>query len=498
MVVWDEQADLIVVGYGGAGAAAALTAAEHGADVLVIEKQPQARHTPSTKMGGGALMAVTDVEKATRYLDRCAAGMVPKAVSRAWAEKAIGVLDWLERHADMRMEKSVGAEHPEFDGADAVQSYAPGGYGQRLFANLSAAVAQRKRIRVRYDAPGRRLVRDADARVIGVEVGGANAHRYGARGGVVLTTGGYEYDEEMKLNYLKGSPIYFYGNPGNTGDGVRMAQDAGAALWHMNQMIGRGIAHFELPDGSGLNCLVLIGGPPNDQSRPVGYVLTDRLGRRFANEHMQAMSRHDFYYLLLAYDPTTNDYPRNPCYWFFDERRMRIGPPVAIELGAPAHGYYDWSPNSEREIARGWISRADSIEEAAALAGIADPARAAQEVKEYNEACATGRDRFGRPAASLVPLDSPPFYCMPLYPGGSNTCGGPRRDEHARIVDVFGEAIPGLYGAGELGEPVGLMYPSNGANISDCMCFGQIAAEHALGVRPRAGDDSRARVAQPS
>src|SRR5947209_5763016 len=129
MIRWDDEADVVVIGYGGAGAASALAAAEQGADVLVIEKQPQGRHTPSTKMGGGSLMAVTDVEKATRYLDRCAGGMVPAEVSRAWADRAFGVLDWLGRIADVRMERSVGAEHPEFDGATAVGSYSPAGYG---------------------------------------------------------------------------------------------------------------------------------------------------------------------------------------------------------------------------------------------------------------------------------------------------------------------------------------------------------------------------------
>jgi succinate dehydrogenase/fumarate reductase flavoprotein subunit len=476
-------ADVVVVGYGGAGAAAALAASAQGADVLVIEKQPEGRHTPSTKMGGGALMAVTDVEKATDYLDYCAQGMVPEPVSRAWAERAFGVLDWLDRTAGVPLDKSMGAEHPEFPGAEAIQSYAPRGYGAGLFKHLSAAVRERSNIRVLFDAPGSRLLRDSDGRVTGLEAGGQPIE---ARQGVILTTGGYEYDDETKLNYLKGSPIYFYGNPGNTGDGVRMAQAAGAALWHMNQMIGRAIAHFELDDGFNLNCLVMVGGRP-DQATTNGYILTDGMGRRFANEHMQAMSRHDFYYLLLQYDPARHDYPRNPCYWFFDERRMKVGPPVNTDIGPPAHGYYDWSEGSEAEIAKGWIARADSIEEAAAKVGVADPERAAQEVREYNAACASGEDRFGRPAVSLIPLDSPPYYCMPLYPGGSNTCGGPRRDEHARILDVFGEPIEGLYGAGELGEPVGLMYPSNGANISDCMCFGQIAAEHAVGVTRQQG-----------
>ena len=53
-------------------------------------------------------------------------------------------------------------------------------------------------------------------------------------------------------------------------------------------------------------------------------IMVNRYGRRFANEYMQAMSRHDFYYLLLNYDPATGTFPRNPCYWFFDERRMGL------------------------------------------------------------------------------------------------------------------------------------------------------------------------------
>jgi len=480
MARWDDEADLLVVGYGGAGAVAAIAGADHGADVIVLEKQPSGRHTPSTKIGGGALMTVTDVDKAALYLDRCTVGMVPADVSRAWAERAVHVLDWIDQVCGAEYRLSIGAEHPEFPGAEALQSYEAIGYGKSLFRHLSDAV-NRRPVRVQFDSPGRRLIRDGDGRISGIEIGGpADPRRIRARQGVVLTCGGYEYADDMKRNYLKGEPVYFYGNPGNTGDGVRMAQAVGADLWHMNQMIGRGIAHFSLPDGTDLNGLVIIGDlmrPGN----PPGYVLTDGMGRRFANEYMQAMSRHDFYYLLLNYDPATGTFPRNPCYWFFDERRMALGAPVATQLGPIAHGYYDWSEGSEQEIARGWISRGTSIEEVAAAAGVADPEQAAREVIAYNEACRTGADPFGRPASSLVPIDSPPYYCMPLYPGGSNTSGGPRRNRYAQVLDVEGIPIPGLYEAGELGEPVGLMYPCNGANISDCLCFGQISVEHALG-----------------
>jgi succinate dehydrogenase/fumarate reductase flavoprotein subunit len=148
--------------------------------------------------------------------------------------------------------------------------------------------------------------------------------------------------------------------------------------------------------------------------------------------------------------------------------------------GATSVGLYDWSPDNRREIERGWVIEGDSIEDVALRAGVKDPAAAAREIAAYNAGCAAGHDPFGRPKDSLTPIDQAPFYCVPLYPGGSNTSGGPRRDERARILDVFGEPIPGLFGAGELGQAIGLLYPGGGAALSEAFCFGQIAAEEAM------------------
>jgi succinate dehydrogenase/fumarate reductase flavoprotein subunit len=508
---WDREADLVVVGFGGAGAAAALAAAELNATALILEKQPATRHTPSTSMSGGIVMAVNDVERATVYLDRCAGGMIPVEVSRAWADKGIDLVQWLDQvGADLALERIGGAEHPEFEGAEAIESWAqsrpstrvppgttvrehkPGAkvnvaadgagtvrharrIGYEYFAGLRDAVTSRSGISVLYDTPAVHLIKDPSGRVIGVE---ARQHgrviRILASRGVVLTAGGYEFSDEMKTNYLKASPMYFYGNPGNTGDGIRMAQEAGADLWHMNQMVGRAIGHFEL-DGEELNFVIGI--------HPPGYVITDKYGRRFASEYPQAEMKHSFYYELLAYDAEKNEYPRNPCYWIFDDRHMSNGPLVSSLGGTVGAGYYDWSPDNAREVARGWIKKAGSISELAELAGFTDPAEVVRTVEDYNKGCAAGQDAFGRPADSLIPLDRPPYYLMPLYPGGPNTCGGPRRDEHARILTPFGEPIPGLYGAGELGEAVGLLYPANGGNLSESVCFGRIAAEHAIGRR---------------
>ena len=497
---WDSSADVVVVGLGAAGAAAAISAADAGASVIVLEKQPEAWHTPSTRASGGQVTVVSDPARAPGYFDRCAGGMVPLDVSKAWVERAADVIPWLEDVVGVKMTRVTGAEHPEWEGGDAVSAYGteeaypygertmqlmmtmtaeqrakepprPGG-GASLMAALERAIGKRERITVLYEHPAQRLIQGEDRRISGVVADTPEGpRRFQAKTAVVLTCGGYEYDEAMKISYLRAYPMYFYGSPMNTGDGVRMAQAVGADLWHMNSMIGRAIAHFEL-DGKDYNFLAMpMGGN--------GYVFTDKYGKRFANEHMQAIARHDFYYELINYDAARAEYPRIPCYWFFDQRRFSASP-IAGGTAAAGPYKYDWSADNETEVGRGWIVRGSDWEDVARRAGLGDPAQAARTIGEYNEACRTKTDPLGRPAESLIALDQPPFYCMKLWPGGPNTSGGPRRNEHAQVIDVFGEPIAGLYEAGELGEAVGALYPANGGNISDALCFGRIAVEHAL------------------
>lgn len=475
-----ETFDIVVVGYGAAGVAAAVTAHDAGASVVVLEKNPETAHTPNTRMSGGMVMTATDIDDATAYLDACADGMVPIDVSRSWAERAVELEGWLGTViGGLDMVASAGAEHKGFPGADAIVAVQPGGVAERLaaaagggpalFDGLDAA-ARRRGIDVRWETPAQRLLTDSDGAVVGVST---EAGAFVAEKGVVLCCGGYEYDEALKRDNLRTYPVHFYGHPGNTGDGVHMAQAVGASLWHMNQMIGRAIGHFDL-DGEPLNMLISIG--------PPGYVITDRFGQRFADEHGQAMLRHDFYYDLLLYDPARNLRPRVPCFWFFDETRRQAGPLTLTHIGATAVGRYDWSPDNSAEIERGWIAQADTIEEAARLAGVDDPPAAAATVAEYNRLCESGEtDPHGRPAESMLPIVEPPFHCVALWPGGSNTTGGPRKNRHGQVLDPYDQPIVGLYVAGELGQASGLLYPGDGSNLGEALCFGQITVEHALG-----------------
>jgi succinate dehydrogenase/fumarate reductase flavoprotein subunit len=486
-----------------------------------VEKQPADDHTPSTRLCGGVIFGVTDVEVGARYLDNAAGGMIPFEVSRAWAEKAYTMREWLDSQGlALRLQEVGGAEHPQLEGSEAITVYrqaslkdgtpvelvrnegglqttgmmAAGGgadvknkdgsianimdlaSGPEYFAALRSAVeARADKIRVLYESPAQSLIQE-DGRVVGVRCAGNDGElTVRGTGGVVLACGGYGYDEALCINYLKASPTYFYGNPGNNGDGVRMAQAVGADLWHMNQMIGRAMGHVELEDGRPLTFLPVVGG--------AGFLITDKHGHRFADEFPQSVMKHSFYYHLLQYDPDAHDYPRIPCYWFFDASRIKTAV-TTRGVGLLGTGYYEWSPDNSKELAKGWIKTADTIEELAEIMGISDPAAVAAEVAEYNENCRNGTpDRFGRPERTMVPLE-PPFYCMELWPGGPNTCGGPRRNERAEIVNPYGEPIPGLYGAGELGEAVGLLYPADGGNLSESVAFGRIAAESAMAAVP--------------
>lgn len=485
--------DLIVVGYGAAGIAAALTAARRGARVAIIEKQPADAHYSSTRMSGGLIMGASDVEKATRYFDACSGGMIPTDISRAWAERAVGVQDWM-RGIGIESVHMAGGWYPKLEGFDAIEVFAalprgvdpatakvelpapgeltfkgaiPFGNGQLLHDLLVEAVSAEKNIQVHYGHAAQRLLRE-DGRIIGVACAAEEGLRtFRARRGVVLACGGFEQDQDMILNALKAYPIYFYGSTANTGDGVRMAQAVGADLWHMNQMIGRAVGHFTHPDGRELTFNISV--------NPPGYAIVDKYGRRFANEYLQAVSKPNFYYELLHYDADLLEHPRIPAYWIFDRRRIEARP-----ISGGSYGHYAWSSDNLAEIAIGWIKQASTVAEAARLAGCLDPEAAAGTIAAYNEICKSGTDAFGRPAASLVPIDEPPFYCIPVYPGGATTNGGPRRDARARILDAFREPIPGLFGAGELGGAIGMLYPSPGANLGEAFAFGAIAAETAL------------------
>jgi succinate dehydrogenase/fumarate reductase flavoprotein subunit len=164
----------------------------------------------------------------------------------------------------------------------------------------------------------------------------------------------------------------------------------------------------------------------------------------------------------------------------FDDNLFSAGP---LYDKHPSHGWtqiiekYDWSADNSRELAKGWVKRADSIAALAALIGL-DPPVLSETVARWNRDCEAGQDsHFGR-KLMLSPLAQGPYYAVEMSPSMLNTQGGPRRNEKGQIVRPNGTPIPRLYSAGELGSIYSYLYQGTG-NIGECLAFGRISGRNA-------------------
>jgi len=503
-----REFDVVVLGCGAGGVAAALGAKRNGADVLVLERQGPEKHTPSVRMSGGWLMTMTSAKEGAAYLAACAGGQVDETLFLPWAERNVRLKEWLD-HIGVQLiladtetwgisreeyGAQMWAEHPHLPGAEAVRVSrmattlpprhpSQGGMtgdsglvqgGEALYRGLMQAIDDHD-IALQWNSRATSLIVDYSedgpvVRGVRVETPHGKEEIY-ARKGVVLATGGFGGNADYVRQFLQVPNTRFYGNPDNQGDGLRMAMTVGADLVRMTGMVGRGILSFDVPGQGQTGFLFVMSGG--------GYVICDQDGHRFADEYDQAQQQHTFYYKMQSFDTKRVGYVRSPSYWIFDERRRRSGPLPFTDRAAVAVGLYDWSADNTRELDAGWIGKGDTPAQAAIAAGCAPESAATinATVATYNDGCQQGVDPFGRPKSSLIPLDSGPYYCVPLYLGGPYTHGGPRRNLYGQIISAEGKPISGLYSAGEMGQAVGLMYPASGASISEALCLGELAGQ---------------------
>ena len=514
---WTEEAEVVVVGYGGAGAVTAIAAHDAGAKVLIMEKQladtPTAtNHTPATRMSGGGFVCPDDTEKAMQYfcgLRRIANETVDgetEEMLRILTERMMDNANWIESigaelggaesHITTMAPKGqqehikvigtkVAQQLTDFDqlsGAGSMYQYfvkAVGRYrnGSSLFKALSDAVEKRG-IPILWGTPGEHLaVENGEVHgVLGQREGKTVAVR--ATRGVVLTCGGFEFNDWLKENYLRPLPIHFYGNPGNTGEGINMALEVGAALWHMNSLSFR--ATMKFPEHP-----VAFGTQHHDEK----CIIVDKRGNRFTNERFKM---HAFGYELTSYDCYATCYPRVPCYWIFDEKRKTSGPIASYQgvcnppggIMGPIH--YIWSEDNSVEVDRGWIMQANTIEELGSkLAadtdnnGLMSTSNLRATVQRYNKLCQGGEDLdFHRPQWSLAPLEDPPYYAVKLWPGGPNTLGGPLRNKDCQVLHPDKTPVSRLYACGELGSFWGMLYNAGG-NLGENIALGRLVGENA-------------------
>ncbi|NLT30091.1 MAG: FAD-dependent oxidoreductase [Propionibacterium sp.] len=470
----NETFDVVVLGSGAAGAAAAISAHDAGASVLILEKCAPDQAGGNTRVSGSSIFHSLDAERGATYLRSLADRFpLPEDVVHTWATETVANADWLTS-IGANLQKVVGygdqPEYPELDGSDAYGGYLAidGVLGhQVLWEFLMGALAERG-IEIRHETPARRLLTDQRGAVTGVIAEHAGTEvSITARRGVVLATGGFQANPELVQQYLPLSEPKLWGTPHATGDGLKMAMAVGADLWHMDNMMSiSGVPDPDTPQ-AWYQAFVF---------RP-GFIWVAPDGRRFINE--RAKAGHGVALLNDVYEV----FPTRRMHVVFDEATRAAGP-ISLGKEMMAVGWNvmindrHWSADNLAEVERGILVKGDTIAELAEQLDV-DPAVLEDTVNRWNEACAAGADPyFGRDAQSLVPLDRGPYYAYTAEPMLAWTNGGPRRNGNAQVLNVWGEPIGGLYAAGEVSSTYSLG-KDGGFHMADALAFGRVAGREA-------------------
>jgi len=482
----EYDTDVLIVGYGAAGANAAIAARDAGARVLIMEKLGFAGG--NSAVSAGAMVIPENIEEAIQYYRALSFGTVDEEMIRVFAEAMVDIPNLLAGlGAKFTVKQIEPAYFPSLlsGRVQRIQFNPTGDQGFRFLENL----VNDRSIEVLMDTQATALIQDPQTR----EVLGVKAQSKGkditlmARKGVILACGGYEYNPAMLADFnFPGATDYIFpwGTPGNTGDGIKLASEAGAVLWHMASIewgpfcarkpsqkfgtaIGGGLGRT-IPDGS--------------------YMFVNGYGKRFMAESTSLIHRKAPLEILF-FDHESAEYRNLPAYMIFDETYRRKGP-VATTLeqfqemrGGPVgypmiHKIYEWSSDNQAEIDQGWVFQTDTVRDLAGKIG-ADTAALEETIHDFNRDCKDNRDpQFGRTETTLAPLETPPYYAVELALTLVNTQGGPKHNVDCQVLDFNDRAIPRLYAAGELGSFFGFLY-QGGSNYPEAWAFGRIAGKKA-------------------
>ena len=507
---WDDECEILVVGYGGAGAAAAITAAtENLGDVLVIEAAPEGWEGGNTRVSGEIIFCPRSVEGALEYQGNLNAEYrVADDLMQAWAEEITKNAEWLASIGAAPTETPIASpEFPDVAGAEASCNYTcEGGMGHESLWKALKPLEAELGLRVRYGTRATELVTD------GGEVRGAIAQTpdgeiaIKAKKAVILSCGGFENDPDLVSTYhtigMNGDYVIPLGTPFNRGDGLRMAQRLGCGLWHMNNFSRGGMAAPFCVDRD--DEFARCGTFPAFGGRD--YIYVNRNAQRYCYEETCGLTRHGKTEVCGEYMDLQVPMPSYVIVGSKCVEAERLCGPLPY-LAAWIMGVLDADGTNASDVEKGRICKADTVAELAEQLGL-DPDALTATVEEYNANAAqgvdplfgrgedfysanqdmTGRDnsKFEEEGGELNPSISafalaelePPFYGFPLYTGLLNTQGGPTRSAKGEVTDVDGNPIPRLYSAGELGCVYGYMY-NGGGNVGEALSSGRIAVRNA-------------------
>ena len=444
----NEQFDIVIVGAGGAGLAAAVEAHEQGADnILVLEKMSFAGGSTTMAFGG---FNCTN----SRFMDEQGKEETPVMLVDKIVKNGAGF-------ADVDMAGIIAMETPKvIEWLDGFGSE----WGKIRYADLHCPTdgtipgvelvkvlkeqAEKNGIEIRYNSPAVDLIADESGRVSGVQVKDASGEYTIDAQAVILATGGFESNPEMIAKYDNPGLAHIHLAPsqGNMGDGIVMAEKLGAELRNMDLIqLSCAVAPFSI-----------------QMQLPIknnGVVFINKEGKRFTNEYSEANSdrritedilkqtdaecfgvyNETIYQTFMAIDEKD----------FFDEYRM-----TGID-------------NS------GTVIKADMLEELAEKLGVDQETFLAtmNGLKTDN----IGNEEVVKLADTYK---SGPYYAVTLTPGVMDTLGGVLADTTGRVINKEGKPIKGLYAAGEvIGNVQGAYYS---VGLGEAVVFGRVSARNAI------------------
>ena len=491
------KTELVIIGGGGAGLAAALAAAENGCkNIIVLEKAGSA--TGSTGMAHDIFGAESPVQKRLGVdapkdelfkiaMEWAHWTKINPRIVRTFIDKSGDTIGWLE---NMGLSFELIQYYPN---QVPLVRHSVKGHGHALMKTLRDN-CEKMGVKILTLTPAKKILRNGKGKISAVAAQSKQGEFTVAAKSVVVATGGYGNNREMLKKYCPyfHDTITYDGPPSNTGDGIMMATEIGAATAGLGAMNLHGPfirpksdSHAMKMDAEGFDgtpiriTLWFLAWEPE-------MLWVNKNGRRFVDEGYQLA--------FFAFGNAVALQPDGITYTLFDTATLRkIEKEGLIRPGAASRA--NWLPVSaatplpglEREIqkqaAAGELKIAGSFNEIAGWMG-ADPAVLKATIDEYNAACDDRHDGlFAKDRRYLLPLRTPPFYAVKGHLGLCDAYGGIKINEKMEALDARDNPIPGLYAAGSTAgcwESESYCYRLTGHLVGFALNSGRIAGENAV------------------
>lgn len=350
------------------------------------------------------------------------------------------------------------------------------GFGQALVGALLKGCLDRG-IEPYLDTKAKKLIKN-DERITGIEIEkNGQTETIIARRGVIIATGGFEWNKDFVTTFLRGPLRAPASPPGNDGDGLMMAQEAGASLGNMTSAWWSPVLSIpgdNWPEGGQKSSPILI-----ERTLPHS-LMVNKSGKRFCNEATNYSALAGAFHF---FDPNKYGYPNLPAWIVFDSTYRDKYPFANIMPGSENPSWMKTSPTLD-----GLANELDI-----------DSENLVSTIQNFNSFVEEGDDKeffrgksdydsfYGDRSQSgvystLGKLEKAPFFAVEINIGALGTNGGARTDEYGRVISASGNIIEGLYTVGNaMAGSTGSVYAGAGGTLGPALTYGYLAGQHAAG-----------------